>query len=1112
MFKIVYGKAKSGKTHQIYSEIYEAVRQKTHQSSKGLLYLIVPEQYTLEAEKQLIEHEKSEGFIGIEVVSFKRLAYKVFAEIGQPAGVQISEIGKIMMLRRLFAASQGALMVYQTAYNKIGFLSKFHDLIKEFKQNMVTPETLDQMIEAVEDTSLLKNKLKDFSVVYKAYENEKAKEYFDDEDFYSFLLDSLSKSQNLKQSMIWIDGFDSFTMQELQILSALSMLAKTISVTICTDGVMASNHFDHTQSLFKRLTEMSKDNGVSLITQYCERPFPSQDILHIAENLLAYPYVKKTIDAASIEIFVADNRLDEVEYCATKIVELVRDHGYVWQDFAVVTNDLDGYAMGIKRIFDEFELPYFLDQKRPVASNPLVHLIKSYLRMVSEGFSTEQMVNFLKTGLVVEDALAISRFEIYAKRFGIRGKKISQVFENEGQDLDIENGIRAILASLIMPEFNKNKINGRTAIEKLFELLTTLNVNAKIDRQVKAFVKLGKYDDAQQFAQIWNKTMDLFDQLVALMGDTTLTIDELIEVVESGFETTEVGLLPLNDAQILVGSLDRSRAHPIKVLCFLGLNDGIVPELGNDKQLILDSEKAIFAEKGIKLLADSQMFVNKEQFNLYFAITRPSEKLFFSYARSDSEGRALRPSYFINKLSRICTNIKTIDARVSNEALTYRVSTYKGTVKHLATEMRRAVDGYPISPIWESTFGWYAANDCQTANLLINGLTHTNIVGKLSHKAVVATYDLPIKTSVSKLEQYVQCPFKFFVESGLKPIPQKNYELGAPDVGLLFHSALELFGKTIFNESIDWHLLTKDKSDAMMEAIINTITDVAIYQSRFQYQYMIQKLKRVSKKAAWILTQQLSSGTFVPAAFEVAFGDGPESVAPILIELSNGEKMLIRGVIDRVDTVVIDGKMYIKIIDYKSGRKSLLLSDIYNGLQMQLMVYLSACLDNPGYFKASEITPAGAFYFKIDDPFIESTEQVETIIQDKIANVLKLDGVSLDDIKVLKNLDTGLIDNQSSKVIQVKIKVDGTFSKDSKIMPLDAFEGLIQHVKKSIHTIGDALLEGKIDVSPCKTDGFVSCQYCDFKALCQFDRHFEGNAYRRIQTLDNETVIEKLKG
>jgi ATP-dependent helicase/nuclease subunit B len=1108
MIRIVYGKAKSGKTHQIYSEIHEAAQKA---SQKGLLYLIVPEQYTLEAEKQLIEHGKSDGFVGIEVVSFKRLAHKVFSEICQPEGVRISEIGKIMMLRRLFSTSKSDLTVYQSAYNKLGFLSKFHDLIKEFKQNMVTPEALDQMIGVVEDATLLKNKLKDFSVVYKAYENEKAKDYFDDEDFYMTLLEILPKSQNLKHAMIWIDGFDSFTVQELQILSILSSLATTLNIAICTDGVMKEGHFDHTNALFKRFSEMARENGIALTAELCERPFPSHDILHIAENLLAYPYTKKAISEDAVQIFVADNRLDEVEYCAAKIVDLVRHEGYDWQDFAVVTNDLDAYAMSIKRMFDEFELPYFLDQKRQVANNPLVHLIKSYLHMYSEGFSTEQMVNFLKTGLVESDVLAISRFEIYAKQYGVREKKLMRPFEIEGQDLTLENAVRETLASLIVPDF-KSKITVRTAIEKLFELLIKLGVNEKIEAQVKAFTAAGNYDEAQHFAQIWNKTMDLFDQLVEIMGDEVVTIEALVEVVESGFDTTEVGLLPLSDSQILVGSIDRSRAHPIKVLFFLGLNDGIVPELGNDKQLILDSEKAFFSEKGIKLLADSQMFVSKEQFNLYFAMTRPTEKLYFSYARSDSEGRALRPSYFINKLSRICSNIKTIDARITHDVLPYRVSTSKGTVKHLATEMRRAVDGYPVSPEWEAAFAWYAENERQTANLLIHGLTHSNIVDKLSQKAVLAAYDLPIKTSVSRLERFVECPFKYFVESGLKPIPQKSYELGAPDVGILFHSALEHFGKTIFNENIDWKTLSKERSDAMMESIINTITDVDIYQSRFQYQYMINKLKRVSKKAAWTLTQQLSSGAFVPTAFEVAFGDGPESVAPILVSLTNGESLLIRGVIDRVDTVEIDGKKYIKIIDYKSGRKSLSLSDIYNGLQMQLMVYLSACMDNPHYFKATEIAPAGAFYFRIDDPFIEATTQVEAIVHDKIASELKLDGISLEDVKVLKHLDADLFDHNVSNVIQVKIKSDGAFSKDSKIMPIEAFEGMIKHVEETIRTIGDELLEGKIDVSPCKTDGFVSCQYCDFKSLCQFDRHFKGNAYRTIKSLSNEEVIEKLKG
>jgi len=1115
MIRIIYGKAKSGKTHQIYTEMHEATQQKAQTTERIEVVLIVPEQFTLEAEKQYIEHTESEGFIGIEVVSFKRLAHKIFEEVGSPHGVKISEIGQVMLLRRLFAEAQEQLTVYQSAYSKLGFLSQFHELIKEFKQNRVSPESLEKVIEIVKDQPLLKNKLSDFNLIFKAYEAEKSNQYFDEEDLYNYLLECLPLSKKLTKASIWIDGFDSFTVQELEILSQLTVMAKSVTISICSDGQLKPGYFEHTHLLYKKITEMSKNNQVPLKTIFCNQMFPSDDILHVSENLLSYPYARQAIDTENIKIFSADNRMNEVEYCITEIIRLVRQKGYKWHEFAVITNDLDAYSMNVRRLFEEYDIPYFLDEKVGVLHNPLVHLIKAYLKLYTDGFSSEQLVNFLKTGFFEHDLLAISNFELYVKQYGIREKKLLQPFEMElyeGCDLESLNAIRISLLNLIHPEFKKPQIEVRLAIQKLFEVLLELNVGGKIDLKVKSFAEKGFFNEAQQFAQIWNKTIDLFDQCVEIMGDTKLTIDELYAVLESGFESMEVGVLPLNQNQVLVGSVDRSKSHPIKVLFFLGVNDGIVPEAGNDRQLILDSEKAIFSENGLKLISDSEMFANKEQFNLHFALTRPSESLYFSYARADSEGGVLRPSYLISKLTKICTNLIIDDERKTTDALTYRISTSRGTVKHMATEIRKSTDGYPTDSVWDYVFSWYTDYESDVAKLLLKGLTHSNIVEKLSKKAVEHAYELPVRTSVSRLEQYVQCPFKYFVEAGIKPMPQKNYVLGAPDIGILFHSAMEHFGKRIYKDQLEWQSLTQSESDALIDDIIGEITDIEIYHSKFQYQYLINKLKRVSKKAAWTLTNQLASGTFLPSAFEVAFGDSAQSVAPILIELSNGERLFIRGVIDRVDTVSIDDQLYVRIIDYKSGRKSLTLSDIYNGLQMQLMVYLSACLDNAHYFKAEGIVPAGAFYFKIDDPIIESTEQVAALIEAQVASELKLDGVSLDDVRVLKNIDSELFDKNASNVIQVRIKNDGCFTKDSKVLPLDAFENMIKHVKTTVKQIGDELLEGIIDISPCKADGFVSCQFCEYKALCQFDTQFRDNTYRKIKSYTNEAIVEKLKG
>lgn len=1108
MLKIYYGKAKSGKTHQVFSDILDLHRKADDGSA---LYLIVPEQFTLEAEKQLIDQSGIEGFLGIEVVSFKRLAHKVFEEVGRPHGVKITDMGQVMLLRKLFLNHQETLVLYKNMAHKFGFLQKCLDVIKELKQNRISPSDVLGMIDKFEDYPILKHKMSDIQVVFSAYELEKEKNYFDDEDFYEFLAEGLNQSQKIEQAAFWIDGFDSFTTQEFEIIKLLADKSKGLTLTLCTEGLDQGGIFDHTNTFYRRLKNYALESGIPYEDVYFQRENKAGIIEHIAENIMTYPFRRTKHNGGDIGIFIADNRLNEVESCASKILELVRSGAYTWQDFAVITNELDGYSLGIRRIFDEYEIPYFLDVKAQATQHPIVHLIESYLNLYVDDFSAVAMSRFLKTGFFDDRILSVSAFELYVTQFGIRKKHIFEPFDKDYVDMDGINALRATMANLYQPDLDHQKVTVKGAVSALFNMMIELGVKEQMDLKVQQFVDQGALDQAQIFSQIWNTCIQMFDQLVELMGEEQMTLADVSDILISGFDAMEVGLLPLNQNHVLIGSIDRSRSHPIKVLFFLGLNDGIVPENASDKQLILDSEKAIFSEMGLKLVSDSKVFANKEQFNLYFALTRPSERMYFSYARSDAEGGALRPSYLVSKLIKMVDGIQIFDDRLQDGIVPNVIASVKGTQKHLSVSMRKIVDGFKSENAWDMTYLWYALNKPEQATWILEGLAHQNLVKQLRKNTVQHIYDMPLKTSVSRLEQYVQCPFKFFVESGLKPLPQKKYELSAPDIGVLFHSALEIFGKRIAESELQWHLLSKAMGDDLVEEIIDEITQNELFNSKFQYQYLVKKLKRVTKKAVWTLTQQLNSGAFVPEAFEVAFGDDTKQAPPIIVALNNGEKLFIRGVIDRLDSVMIDGKKYIRIIDYKSGKKDLNLSEIYHGLQMQLMVYLSACVDNPQAFRADDLYPAGAFYFKIDDPMIESTDEIIEVIEEKMATELKLDGIVLDNVKVLESFDSELFNTGKSNVIQVKLKQDGTYSKESKLISESDFELLIDHVKKTVTHIGDALMEGHIDISPCKINQYVSCQFCDFKALCQFDKQFSGNQYRKIKPLKNDEVILKLK-
>lgn len=1109
MIRLFMGQAKSGKTYTVYEEM----KRNIELGNSNETILIVPEQFTLEAEKQFIAHSGMNGILGVEIVSFKRLMHRIFEEVGNKEQSIITEMGKMMLLRKVFLSNEELLQLYKKAFDKPGFLLKFHELIQELKQNMIDPGDLQRIYDSIELESLLKYKINDLKIIFEGYEKEKGDLFFDDEDYYNLLLEAIPKSKLLKLSNVWVDGFDSFTVQEYEILKHIAQDSKNLTFTVSWDSDQSRGTFNHTEKMVEKIIEIGKETNIEVKKMIFDRPFCNKRLEHFAKNLMVYPYESKSFDDYSLKVMASISRLSEVENCAIEIVKCIRDEGYDWRDIAVVTNALAEYEMSIKRVFNAYDFPYFLDVKTSVLSNPLVRFILSLCKSVFEPKNPEHIIQLLKTGYYKLPHDMISAFELYIKQYGLKTYHLKTPFVRpalEGLELDSINKVRLTLYNSIKPLNELKSESTREFISVLYNLLIDMKVLEDIDSSVNKFTQTHQYDEAQRFTQVWNKTMELFDQLVAIMGDEIVDIEVVTGLLETGFEHMEVGLLPLNEHQILIGSLDRSRAHPIKVLFILGINDGILPEVGSDQQLISETEKEKLHENGSRFLSDSKMFVDKETFNIYSAITRPSDQLYLSYAKSDSEGAAMRASYLISKALKIDLSLNINHERIYEDdqlGISPYISTRKATLRHLAQEMRRAMDGNPIQQSWVEVFKWYSVNEPNQTSHLMNALRHDNMVDKINGETVRALYDLPIKTSVSRLEEYIQCPFKYFVSAGLKPRTVKNFSLEYPDVGILFHKTLEVFGKQIYERNLNWSELSDKVCDEMIGAIVDEMVDTDLFRSKFQYQYMIRKLKRVSRRAAKTLTEHLKLGKFVPAAFEMVFSDGLNSVPPIVLTLTNGEKILLRGVIDRIDMLESDGKNYVKIIDYKSGTKQLSLSDIYNGLQMQLMVYLDACLGHPEYFNASELLPAGAFYFKIDDPMIETVEQVKEMVEKQIAGELKLDGLVVDDVNVLKNLDDTLYENNQSQVVQIKIKTDGSFTKDSKTIPLDSFYDMIDWVKQTIVHVGDELVDGKIDIKPCQSGTFTSCDYCDYKALCQFDTHFDNNRFRILKKYSNEEVL-----
>jgi len=999
---------------------------------------------------------------------------------------------------------------YQRAFDKNGLLQKCYELIEEFKQNRITPEMLQTLIDQGDIDMILSSKLQDIVAIFKVYEKEKETLFMDHADHYEALINKIPESKGLKKKRIWIDGFDSFSVQELAIIEALCRQAREVTLTLTTSFDGSKDIYAHTVYVLEKLRQFE---GIDIEIIQTEKAYIKADLYHLSQNLTTYPIMVSESNPEHIRLFGAQNRATEVEWVALEILKCIRERGWQWRDIAVVTNDIASYRMVIMRIFDQYHLPYFIDEKRNILNHPVVHFIMGVVGVFTHGFRTDDVMMLLKTGFWDLPYEAISDFENYLMEFGIRGKAFEAPFyknhstPSKSYDVEALNATREIF--IVPLRAYQKRLKGcetvKEHLEALYDLMIALNIQGQIDRDVARFTENHDFENAQLFAQIWNIILHVIDQLATLAGDLKLTLEQVWERLEIGFEQSEVGLLPLSEQHILVGSLDRSRAHPIKAMFLIGVNDGILPEGGSDQQLILEHEKQMINIEGTKWLSDQTMFIQKENFNIYHAITRPSEMLYMSYAYADYNGGALRPSYLVGKMKQIFPRLEIQIDHVDHLEGSEMVASLEGTYQHLAAQMRTHLDGGKIDPIWFGVMAWFKNNRAEDYRQLLSAAVHHHKQLKLDEEQVKVLYDLPIKTSVSGLEQYIQCPFKHFVSQGLRPEQPKPYEINYPDVGILFHASLEKFGKTLHERKLAWEALTREQCEMLIEEIVMQLVDAEIYQSKFQYKALVRKLMRVSKRAIWTLTRQLQKGAFKPRAFELAFTDGPFGVPPIMVPLPSGERMMIRGVVDRIDILEEKGIQYLKIVDYKSGVRTFNMTDVYHGLQMQLFVYMSACLRHPEYFGASEMMPGGLYYYRIDDPMIESTANDVQQIDEAIEHLLKLDGVSLDNENVLGALDFELFERQSSSVVQVKIKNNGDYTKDSKVLSKDAFEDLMLHVDEKLEEIGEAILKGDISVSPCRLAYGLSCQYCDYNGICQFD---EKQDYQHIRTFEKMSVAE----
>lgn len=1141
--RFIYGRAGSGKSVFCLQDIKERLQA----GGEHPLILLVPEQFSLQAEKSLVAVAGTGGIMRADVLTFRRMAHRVFNEVGGITRSHINSAGKCMILYKIIESLKDDLGILAKAARQPGFVDTMCELVSEFKRYNVTPQVLRDAEAELAEGNLLKGKLKDLTLLYEAFDTALHQQHMDSEDELTLLAQKLSKSRQFEGAEIWIDEFAGFTPQEYSVIEALLPHAGRISVTVCSDQIAAAGEIDGTyvfspaQLAAAKLLALARTNGhpVDKPVKLGEgegalpRFRESEELGHLERNYFSFPYRTYRKAARDISIFSSVSIYAEIEETARNILQLIRDEGFRYRDITVVTRNLEGYRKLIAAIFEQHGIPYFVDTKRDLNSHPLVKLVSSALEILTAQWSYEAVFRYVKTGLTNIDREEADVLENYVLAWGIWGNRWSQEedwsfsvqYEGDGKVLpekEVEylkkvNHIRRQLTSPLL-EFRSRIRGKRTAREyctALYEFLCELGIPDRIEQRADYFQEQGQLDLADEYSQVWNILMEVFDQIVEVMGEETFTLDRFTRTLSIGFGEYKIGLIPPAVDQVLVGSIERSKSHAVRALFIVGVNDGVFPSTAVEEGILSDRDRESLRRAGIELALDTRARAFEEQFLVYRALSTPEKYLRLSYPIANAEGRTLRPSTIISRVKKLFPQVKEYSNLIATDTDEENLALIAAPVPvfhQVIAAVRKYREGFEINPLWWDAYQWYMQREPwqqRFANAL-RGLSYTNQAGRLSQEKIGKLYGNPMYSSVSRFERYATCPFSYYVQYGLKAKERKVFKLNAPDLGTFMHEVLDAFAKELERSGITWRSCDREWCSTTVSHIVDDLMEKmgdSVLNSSQRYRYLVERLKRVLTRSVWLIAEHIRRGGFDPIGYELAFGEN-ERFPPITLELPAGQQIRLTGRIDRLDAMRSEEGTYLRIVDYKSGAKAFRLADVYYGLQVQLITYLDAVWEKGTEELPKPILPGGVLYFRVDDPMVRGTGNIEEdAIEKAIMKQLKMKGLLLADVKLIKEMDRQI--EGDSLIIPARLNKGDVLGRSSAATA-EQFQMLRRYVKRLLAQIGEEMLEGNVSIQPYKNKRITSCQYCSYSAVCQFDSSQKDNKYKVLMDCKDEEVWEKI--
>ena len=1133
--RFYFGPSGSGKSHRIYEEIMQRAAE---DPGKNFL-IIVPDQFTMQTQKDLVMRSDRGGILNIDVLSFGRLSHRILEEVGTKEMPVLDDTGKSLVLQKIAADLREQLPAMGSLLHKQGYIHEVKSAISEFMQYGISTQDMDKLIASAEKRGALAMKLKDLKTLYGGFQEYIRDHFITTEETLDVLRRSLSKSKILPGSVMVFDGFTGFTPIQNRLIQELMRVCAETIVTVTIGEGEDPYKMDGEQKLFhlskktvadlvKLAAEAEVERGEDVFVKGGPNRFVHAPALgYLEQNLFRYQYEPYTEEQQEIHMFEALSPREEVHQTALYIRQLIREQGLTYRDIAVVIGDLEGYASYVETEFGQLEIPCFLDRTRGIVLNPMIEYIKSVLQLYIKDFSYDTVFHFLRSGMSDIPREEIDELENYVIRTGARGyRTYSRLFTRRTEEMQQDAGSEQ--AEETLERLNRIRQQFMDSVEilhmgshakageyvsHLYDFLEQNQVQHKLLNYQQQFEQEGDLSKAREYAQIYRLVMDLLDQIYELLGEEEISRQEFADILDAGFGEITVGTIPQNVDRIVVGDMERTRLKQVKVLFFLGVNDGNIPKNASKGGIISDMDREFLIESGTEMAPSPRQQMYIQRLYLYLNMTKPSKQLYLSYAKVSSEGKGIRPSYLIDTVRKLFPTLSV--EYPQNRSRLEQIEGRQEGARYLAEELREYVEGTLPEEEKQDFYLMYRAYeaDAEGRDRLTRAAFKRYKENGLSRIVARALYGRQLENSVSRLETYAACACRHFLQYGLSLREREEFGFEVSDMGNIYHAVLENFAGKLAESNLTWWDFSEDFAlktvKESVEAYAATYGGTVLYSSA-RNEYAIIRMSRILTRTVLTLQQHLKQGSFQPDDYELSFRFA-ENLDSIHVDLSEEEKMHLQGRIDRIDVSEDAEHVYVKVIDYKSGNKKFDLAALYYGLQLQLVVYMNAAMElESRKHPDKEIVPAALLYYHIDDPTIETpVELTDEQINEQILTKLRMNGVVNSDPEVVERLDRYLQDK--SVVIPVEKKKDGSFSARSGILSREEMQLVSSYVDAKIRDIGREILDGKIAANPYEKGNEEACTYCAYKKVCGFDGSIPGYEKRQLEDLDKQTLMQRMQ-